>query len=147
MIHYAEVKENKIIFFNENLFNQDLQKHNNKEIQIEIKPKDKSQTTAQRNYFHLILSIFCEYSGDDEESLKKAIKTHFGTKENYLDPISNEIKTETKSTADYNRKEYIDLINKFIEFLQESYPEFIIPRPETYKLNPNEYVINTIRNS
>lgn len=148
MIHYAQVLNNEIILCNENLYKQNLKKLNGKEIQIDIKLKEKNQTIAQRNYFHLILSLFCEYTGDNESDLKKSIKKHFGTITEYIDPIDNIIHKDIKSTAEYTRLEYINLINNFIKFIQESYPDFTIPLPQTYKLNPDDYVItNTFRNS
>lgn len=65
--------------------------------EVTIRKHVKSKTSQQRKYFHKILSLVCEYTGEDIETLKMQIKyrvlplvqvTVEG--EIYLHPISSE---------------------------------------------------------
>lgn len=96
-----------------NLVNEDIRKNCLKEIestalghQIIIKEYKKDKTRAQRNYFHKILQIISEYTGEYEEDLKMSIKYRVlplreinveGAR--HMFPISSE-KTTIKQYAD-----------------------------------------------
>lgn len=41
---------------------------------VEVKKYRKDKTKAQRNYFHKILELVCDYTGDDPEEVKMRIK-------------------------------------------------------------------------
>lgn len=83
-----------------------------------LKKHVKSKTTNQRRYFHKILQLVCDYTGDSIEHAKMQIKYAvlplIEVKVNgtvYMHPISSE-----KAT----RAQYADLINAALMFASEA---------------------------
>lgn len=139
MIYYAKIKSGGIIFDMFSGWEKDCRKFEDQEVQIEVKKLSKDQTIAQRNYFHKILDVFSNETGDSFDDLKVTIKKHYGVWEETTDIINGEKDRMLKSTSDYTRAEYIQLINGFIGFIREFYPDFIIPAPKDNKLNNEDY--------
>lgn len=137
MIHFATVRSDGIIeYFDRKAVELDIEKFRNKEIQIEIKKVRKSLTEKQRNYFHLLLTVFCKDNGEDSfDDLKETIKKHFGPREEFTDFISGKKDLKLKSSEEYSDDEYSIMIKKTVDFFKDFYPGFVIPDPELYKLN------------
>ena len=94
--------------------------------QVEIKAAVRSKTSQQRKYFHKILSLICEYTGDNLDDLKMELKYRvLPLKEIefqgriHLYPISSE-KTTTK--------QYGELIDAAIMYANAA--KVTIPQPD-----------------
>ena len=62
--------------YNENYFIW-LQKYNDKEVEITVKPKTKKRSNKQNKYFYgIALNLLSEYLGYDIEDLKYALNLH-----------------------------------------------------------------------
>ena len=95
---------------------------------VEIKKHVKNKTSQQRRYFHKVLDLVCDYTGDDVEEVKMAIKyrvlplseiTVDGEK--HLYPLSSERATVSQ---------YSDLITAALMFAAEAGVD--IPPPHYY---------------
>lgn len=104
------------------------------QYEVEIKKFAKSKTSQQRKYFHKILQLICDYTGDYQEDLKMEIKYRVlplreitvGGRQ-HLYPISSE-KTNTK--------QYSELIEAAL--MCASAAEVHIPNPGYYGLAMGE---------
>jgi hypothetical protein len=90
----------------------------NPQFVVEVKKYRKDKTAAQRNYFHKILDIVCDYTGDDTDEVKMQIKyavlplKKVSVKgSDYLYPISSE---------DTTTKQYADLISAALVFANKA---------------------------
>ena len=83
---------------------------NTKDWSIEIKPYKKNLTRDQRNYYHALLGIISDYSGDDIDDLKTRMCFTLG----YVRTVRLRDKTEVlvrRSTESLTREEYSQMID------------------------------------
>lgn len=96
-----------------------------KEWQVEIKPHKKNKTAQQRNYYHKLLQILSDYSGDTIEDLKTRMCWTLGyTREVVLK--TGEIIIERQSTEKLGVQEYstmIEAAQMACMTLELSYPQ------------------------
>lgn len=95
-----------------------------KSFQVTIKDKIDNKTAQQRNYFHQLLGIISNYSGDTIDDLKTRLCFTLGlTKEVTLK--GGQVITQRISTEQLNKKGYSELIDaaqEACQILELNYP-------------------------
>ena len=77
--------------------------------QITIEPYKASKTTQQRKYYHALLKIISDYSGDDIDDLKTRMCDTLGYMKTVRLRNGKELLTR-RSTETLTRQEYSDMI-------------------------------------
>lgn len=139
MVHYAKIEGLKIVFNDCKLLTVDLRNLEGKDVKIDIKKKSNQKTENQRNYLHLILTIFANDYGMIMEDVKCDLKEKFGIYEVTVNNFTGDEYKRAISSEDLDKDQYCDFITKTISFIRDFAPEFIIPNPDTYNLKPEDY--------
>ena len=77
-----------------------------KEYQVEIKPYKKNKTAEQRNYFHKLLDLIAEDTGNDSDDLKTRLCFSLGLVKDVTlkdrTVVKHRISTESLTTKQYS---------------------------------------------
>lgn len=98
-------------------------------VDIDIRPRGESKTMRQLRYIHgPICGAIADTLGYPRKDVKAWLKANFGITTEYADLLTGEIKTESKSFADYTKDE----MRKFLDdvILWASTLEIHIPLPD-----------------
>ena len=108
--------------------------NNDSEVLVEIskyndkKFKENIRTEQQNKYYHKLLDIICDYTGDEHLEMHRNLKCLFLSR-----PWVYEDKEyiEVRSTRDLTLKEFGDYLEKVFKFASEEY-NLILPESKEY---------------
>ena len=124
IIHFATIKNNKLVLNNPNHFNRSIQE-NFKEgevVAIELSTPKKIRTLSQNNYLWLYYQIISDDTCDDVNSLHEYFKrTLLAPK--FIKVLNKEIKIPG-NTAELSKADFSEYINRIEELTK-------IPSPNT----------------
>ena len=86
-------------------------------VQVTIEPEPDGQTQSQRAFFHKLCDIYGRVHNSTKEDCKEFMKRQFGVTREV--EVSGERFLWVKSTANYTKKEYSDLIDRVIGHMAE----------------------------
>ena len=89
-----------------------IAKHGEGAVDIDIRPRGESKTLRQLRYIHgPVTGAIADTLGYPRKDVKAWLKANFGVTSEYVDLLTGELKTESKSFADYTKDE----MRKFLD--------------------------------
>ncbi len=92
------------------------------------KEEERKRTENQNRYYHKLLDIICEFTGDDHLDMHDKLKAKFLGRPYVLD---NKEYIIVPSTTSLNSKNFGEYLEKIFAYVSEEY-ELILPSPSDY---------------
>lgn len=108
-------------------------------VTVTIETFKRKRSLSANNYFHFVIGMIAEETGEESKVLKEALKARFGLVEDITDrdgeilcDEDGEVLRRLKSTSDYTGEEIATLIDK-IKIWAQDFLGIIIPDADTYR--------------
>lgn len=135
-IHYGNIKDGKLHIINRKIFDADIERMGDKQVEIVIYPKKKTRSNQQNAYYWSVVVAmmkegFAKMGHEDvtSENVHDFIKSRFLLKE-IVNIDTGEVVNMPTGTSNLSTTDFMVLIEKCMKFSGE-YLNTIIPEPNS----------------
>lgn len=129
MILYCRVENKKLVIPNQQAMTEYIASLDGKFVTVEIKKTVSKRSVKQNRLWWLYMGIISEYTGFTKDEAHEICKAHLCQRDK-VNELTGEVFRVTKSTTEYNKTEFNELVSQLQQFAAERIGVFL-PDPNS----------------